>query len=121
MQQKLLIFFCLFIIYIIYSAFVYTKGTEGLISSPKAAEGKLVFQKYNCTACHQLYGLGGFLGPELTTVMSTPGKGEAYARAILKSGTQRMPDFQLSENEIDNLVAFLEYVDETAITYKNRK
>ncbi|HRP52217.1 MAG TPA: hypothetical protein PLI97_01770 [Fluviicola sp.] len=24
----------------------------------KASEGRLVFQKYNCQACHQFYGLG---------------------------------------------------------------
>ena len=86
-----------------------------------AAKGKTLYREFNCTACHQIYGLGGYLGPELTTVMSDPAKGEAYARAILKSGTERMPDFKLTESETNQLVAFLEYVDATAITYKTRK
>ena len=85
-----------------------------------AIRGKLLFQKYNCTSCHQLYGLGGYLGPELTTVISQQGKGEFYANAFLKSGTQRMPDFHLSEEEVNDLVQFLKYVDKTAVTYKDK-
>lgn len=80
----------------------------------------MLFQKYNCTACHQLYGLGGYLGPELTTTISQPGKGELFARAILKTGTQRMPDFKLRDEEIDAFIEFLKYVDATAITYKTK-
>jgi nitric oxide reductase subunit C len=108
------------IFFLIYSGFVYTTGTEltQLKASPEAGEGKLIFQKYNCTACHQFYGLGGYLGPDLTTVISQQGKGEHYARAFLKSGTQRMPDFHLTETEISNLIEYFKYVDHTAITYK---
>jgi nitric oxide reductase subunit C len=116
--QKLLIFITLFTAFIIYSAIVYTSGTQGITANATAAEGKLLFQKYNCTACHQLYGLGGYLGPELTTVMSPQKRSELYDRAILKTGTQRMPNFNLKENEIEALIEFLKYVDTTAITYK---
>jgi nitric oxide reductase subunit C len=110
----------LFVIYIIYSALVYTAGTEGgaLMAGTKATEGKLLFQKYNCSACHQLYGLGGYLGPELTTCMSQAGKGELYARAFLKTGTRRMPDFKLNDDKIDAIIEFLKNVDATATTYK---
>jgi hypothetical protein len=87
----------------------------------QAARGKRLYQEHNCTACHQIYGLGGYLGPELTTVMSDPARGEAYARAILTSGTQRMPDFKLSQGETDQLLAFLKYVDTTALTYHEKK
>ena len=81
-------------------------------------QGKLLFQKHNCTACHQLYGLGGYLGPELTTLMSQQGKGEIYADAILKFGTEKMPNFHLNEMERKQLIAYFKYVDSTAITYK---
>ena len=84
-----------------------------------AAKGKMTFQKYNCAACHQLYGLGGYLGPELTTVISAPGKGKIYAKAILQKGTQRMPDFKLNDEEIKDLIAYLVAVDASAVTYKN--
>jgi nitric oxide reductase subunit C len=119
---KLVVFLILFVLFVIYSAVVYTSGTQGIMvaSGSKVTEGKLLFQKYNCAACHQLYGLGGYLGPDLTTVITQPGKGELFARAMLKTGTQRMPDFHLNEREQDALIEFLKYVDATAITYKTK-
>lgn len=82
----------------------------------EAQIGKLLFQKYNCTACHQLYGLGGYMGPDLTNMISSPGKGEIYARTLLQTGTQRMPNFHLTEEEINSMVAYLKYVDKTGIS-----
>ena len=122
-MPKLVLFLFLFTAFSVYSVIVYTEGTKGPVPgmNGKAAQGKMLFQKHNCTACHQIYGLGGFLGPELTTVMSDPEKGEFFARAILKTGTRRMPDFRLNEEETDNLVEFLKYVDQTAVTYRTKK
>ena len=119
--MRLMTSFVLLISFVLYSAFVYTTGTElpKIEANPDAINGKLIFQKYNCTSCHQFYGLGGYLGPDLTTVMSQKGKGEVYARAIMKSGTNRMPDFKLSDSEINKLVEFLKYVDQTEATSKN--
>ena len=76
-----------------------------------AGEGRLVWQKYNCQACHQLYGLGGYLGPDLTNVYSKEGKGEVYIRAMIASGTAQMPYFSLNENEYNQLVEFLKMTD----------
>ena len=121
-MQKLIIFITLILLFITYTAYVYTLGTEGpnVKMNEESVQGKLLFQKYNCTSCHQIYGLGGYLGPDLTTVISQPGKGELYAAAILKGGTERMPNFHLNESEIKELVEFLKYIDATAITYKNK-
>ncbi len=77
--------------------------------SDKAYQGKLVFQKYHCIACHQLYGLGGFMGPDLTNVISR--SGEAYVKTILQYGTARMPRLGLTQEEIEAVVAFLKAVD----------
>jgi nitric oxide reductase subunit C len=117
---RVLTFIILFLGFVIYSSFVYTSGTEtqNNPANESAIRGELLYQKHNCTACHQLYGLGGFLGPELTTVISQKGKGESYVKTFLKSGTQRMPDFHLKNQEMNDLVEFLTCVDETAITYK---
>lgn len=106
--------------FFIYSLFVYTTGTaidkgESVISEP-SQKGKLLFQKYNCTACHQLYGLGGYMGPDLTNIISEKGKGAAYARVFLSGGTIRMPNFNLNEVEMDELIAYLTYVDKTGIS-----
>ena len=56
------------------------------------------------------------MGPDLTNVMSAKGKGELLARAFLKTGTQKMPNFNLSDAEINALVAYLNYVDKTGIS-----
>lgn len=117
---KRLFFWTLFVAFCIYTAVVLTNATgtgKGEVSiTDEAAKGKLLYQKYNCTACHQLYGLGGYMGPDLTNFMSTKGKGELIARAFLKSGTQKMPNFNLSDDEINALVAYLNYVDKTGIS-----
>lgn len=102
------------------SYLVYTSGTEYDAGSKELTEeartGKLIFQKYNCIACHQLYGLGGYMGPDLTNIISTKGKGENYARAFIEFGTQKMPNFEMSHGEINELLAYLKYVDKTGIS-----
>jgi nitric oxide reductase subunit C len=117
---KRYIFLTLVSLFFIYSLAVYTTGTatdRGVaMISERSRRGKLLFQKYNCTACHQLYGLGGYMGPDLTNVIFAKGKGPVYARAFLQSGTQRMPDFHMSAEEMDDIVAYLTYVDRTGIS-----
>jgi nitric oxide reductase subunit C len=78
-----------------------------------ASEGKLLWQKYNCNACHQIYGLGGYLGPDLTNVYSHKGKGPDYIRTFLQHGTDIMPDFKLNDTEVNALVTYLQAVDAT--------
>lgn len=97
-----------------YSVYVYTHGTEAPHVPPmseQARHGQQLFQEYNCIACHQFYGLGGYMGPDLTNVVSK--RGEAYARAFMQAGTERMPNFGLSDAELDSLVAYLAFVDTT--------
>lgn len=120
---KIVAFISLFVTYLVYSIVVYTKGTEknNVISTDELTQikkGSLLFQQYNCSSCHQLYGLGGYLGPELTTAYSDPARGELFMKAFLKAGGQRMPNFHFSEEDINALISFLKYVDESAITYK---
>ncbi|MDO8366233.1 MAG: cytochrome c [Saprospiraceae bacterium] len=81
------------------------------VEKDKASAGRLVWQKYNCQSCHQLYGLGGYLGPDLTNVYSMPGKGENLIRALLITGVVQMPAFQMSEKETDHLIEFLKQTD----------
>ncbi|HET6990878.1 MAG TPA: cytochrome c [Bacteroidia bacterium] len=117
LKVKRSIFLGLCLFFIAYSAAVDTVGTvvdKGETELTADAEkGKLLFQKYNCTACHQLYGLGGYMGPDLTNVMSQPGKGAVYVNSFLEHGTTRMPDFSMSKEERNELIAFLNYTDHT--------
>ena len=123
---KSLVFVVLFISYMVYGWTVYTKGTTNAVSlSPAEASlvdrGKMIYQEKNCSACHQLYGLGGYLGPELTTAWSDRSRGENYMRAFLKTGSRRMPDFHFTEPEIVSLLHYFRYIDSTATTYKTPK
>lgn len=106
-RNKLLIFLLLFTGFISYSFLIYTT-TEGepIIVGKEAAQGKLVWQQYNCGSCHQFYGLGGHLGPDLTNVYSK--RSPEFIKVFLKTGTPVMPDFNLNEKEIEALLAFLE-------------
>lgn len=104
----------LLVAFIIYSGFVYTIGTESknpVVLTTDVQKGKILWQEKNCTACHQLYGLGGYMGPDLTNVISARGKGEAYAEAFIRSGTKAMPNFKLRDDEVKALVALLKYID----------
>lgn len=122
-MQKIRVFIVLFTCYIVYSGTVYTYGTESLGSSAlpekeQILNGKNLYQQYNCVSCHQIYGLGGFLGPELTTAYSDKARGEQYMRAFLMAGGPRMPNFHLKENEVSSIISYLKYVDSTASNYK---
>lgn len=108
------IFLTLCAAFVPYTLYVYTQGTELSHVAPvsdEARHGQRLFQEHNCIACHQFYGLGGYMGPDLSNVISD--KSAAYARAFLMSGTQRMPKIDLDESELDAMIAYLEFVDRT--------
>ena len=112
------IFFVLFVCFIAFSVWIY--AIPLFSPSPYSekelhlvAEGRLVWQKYNCHTCHQLYGLGGYLGPDLTNVYSRSGNNEHYIRGIVKSGVKQMPAFEISEEEMNALLQFLKNVDQS--------
>lgn len=77
--------------------------------SEGALSGRRVFQRHNCAACHQLYGLGGFLGPDLTNVVSRRGQG--YVRAVLLFGMGNMPTPALTETEVNQTLEYLSELD----------
>ena len=107
----------LLILYGSYSITTYTIATkaqsQSLELSAKAVKGKLLWQKHNCIACHQLFGLGGYLGPDLTNINSEEDKGKLYIKAFVNSGIKQMPRFSLSDSELDEIAEFLKYVDKS--------
>ena len=112
------IFLVLFVCFIAFSVWIY--AIPLFSPSPYSekelhlvAEGKLVWQKHNCHTCHQLYGLGGYLGPDLTNVYSRSGNNEHYIRGIVKSGVKQMPAFEISEEEMNALLQFLKTVNQS--------
>ena len=96
--------------YLIYSFTLYTSlPVKQCIVDKRAENGKLVWQKYNCNACHQLYGLGGYLGPDLTNVYSK--RSDAFIKAFLKNGTTAMPNFNINDYEMDCLLKYFNSID----------
>ena len=117
---KRVIFWSLVLLFITDTAIIYCSGSDydfgKAFLTDDSKKGKLLFQEYNCISCHQLYGLGGYMGTDLTNVISTVGKGETYAKSFLSYGTQRMPNFHLNRDQIKDLLAYLTYVDKTGIS-----
>ncbi|MFN3444197.1 MAG: c-type cytochrome [Bacteroidia bacterium] len=99
--------------FLVYSFTIYIKPSQQIktqqFDASIAAEGKLIWQKYNCQSCHQLYGLGGYLGPDLTNVYSK--KNETIIKGIVGSGVRSMPAFQIPDDEFTKLLEFLKQTD----------
>jgi nitric oxide reductase subunit C len=103
------LFFC-------YSALIYLKADDkNLEGKPDelVMAGWHTWQSKNCQACHQLYGLGGYMGPDLTNTISDPLKGPLYMEAFIRKGTNKMPDFHLNDSEVSHLIRFLSWVDKS--------
>ncbi len=121
LKRGLLLSYCA--AFAVYSVYVWTAGTDlprSRPADPQVAAGFALFQDKNCVACHQFYGLGGHMGPDLTNVISAPDKGADYARAFIESGTSKMPDYGFDDAEVDALIRFLEFAD-SAGTYPPRR
>ncbi len=77
--------------------------------------GKRVWHKYNCNDCHTILGIGGYYSPDVTKTYSI--RGETWLKAFLKNPEtpdptrRKMPNQNLSDEEIHQLVAFLKWVD----------
>jgi nitric oxide reductase subunit C len=88
----------------------------------QVAQGKAVWEKYNCIGCHTLLGQGAYYAPELSNVYKRrggdQGGGAYFIRAWLKAmptnipGRRQMPQLNLSEEELEVLVAFLKWTSE---------
>lgn len=111
------IFITLTVAYLLYSFMLYTSSSKQpkiqLYKNELAIRGRLIFQKYNCQDCHQLYGLGGYLGPDLTNVYKKYNGNELSLKALFKGGIQQMPLFDLSEEEEKELIEFFKMTNES--------
>ncbi|MFT3920499.1 c-type cytochrome [Cloacibacterium sp.] len=110
-----LIFLGLIVIFNIYNTSIYTSQSNfgNVKFSEKAIKGETLWLQNNCNACHQLYGLGGYLGPDLTNVCSTPNKSDEYLKVMMISGLRSMPKFNFSPEEQAQLLQFLKEVDKS--------
>ena len=119
---KLIVLSSLIVIFIIYNRLIYSSHsyTPSVALSPKAITGQKLWQSNNCWSCHQIYGLGGYLGPDLTNIYSNPRKGPAYIETFLNSGVKSMPSFDFSEPEKEAIIEYLKTIDQSGI-YPNKE
>src|SRR5690606_4885974 len=84
----------------------------------QVASGLAVWRAKGCEGCHTIYGQGGAFAPDLTHIYSQ--RGEAYLRefwvnpAAVHPNRRVMPRFGLTRDEVDNLLAFLGWVDQNS-------
>ena len=97
--------------FIIQSCLVYFDANESPSLSVAASRGRRIWHQHNCQTCHQFFGFGGFLGPDLTNVSErlTPGR----LNDLLTVGSSQMPAFNLAPEEIADIRMFLEGMNET--------
>ncbi len=82
------------------------------------AEGKRVWEVNNCIGCHTLLGEGAYFAPELGNVYTRFGESTEAIKGYIKGrpvdgipGRRSMPQFNLTDEELDAVAEFLKYVD----------
>jgi len=86
--------------------------------TPSVAAGKHLWEVNDCVGCHTILGEGAYYAPELSNVFERRGGGDeagfkAYmngwmaAQPLDEPGRRKMPQFNLSEEEVNNLSDFL--------------
>lgn len=75
--------------------------------------GRAIYLSRNCAACHQIFGFGGFLGPDLTNAAQRVPR--ARLDDLLKNGSLQMPAFGLLSEDVDAVEAYLRAIDRTGI------
>ncbi|HET8700745.1 MAG TPA: cytochrome c [Nitrococcus sp.] len=84
----------------------------------QVAYGKEVWEKHDCIGCHTIMGEGAYFAPELSDVFYRRGGGneaefKRYLRAWMAAqpthapGRRQMPQFHLSDKDVNALAAFL--------------
>ena len=78
--------------------------------------GKHIWETRNCIGCHTLLGEGAYFAPELGNVYTR--RGGPFIKAWIQSqptgvpGRRQMPNFNLTDQELDDMVAFLKWTSE---------
>ncbi len=78
--------------------------------------GKHLWETNNCIGCHTLLGEGAYFAPELGNVYAR--RGGPFIKAWIQSqptgvpGRRQMPNFNLNDQELDDLVAFFKWTGE---------
>lgn len=101
--------------------YVTTTSTDVKGLTESVARGKRIWEHNACVDCHTILGEGAYFAPELGNVFvryggdTDPAAAREALKAWMKSqpsgvaGRRQMPQFHLTDKELDDLVAFLEW------------
>lgn len=102
--------------------YIVSESTDTATLSDSVVKGKRIWEEHSCVNCHTILGEGAYFAPELGNVwVRYGGKDDAEgAREGIKTwiksqpsgieGRRQMPAYDLTEEELDNLVDFFEWV-----------
>ena len=77
--------------------------------------GKHIWETRDCVGCHTILGEGAYFAPELGNVYKR--RGGDFIKAWIKSqptgtpGRRQMPQFNLNDQQLDDLVEFLKWTN----------
>lgn len=101
--------------------YIVNTSTDQATLTDAVARGKHVWERHSCINCHSLLGEGAYFAPELGNVWVRYGGRDhpVGARMGLKAwmraqptgaaGRRQMPQFNLTEQELDDLIDFFEW------------
>ena len=84
------------------------------LMNESVVRGKFIWEANNCMGCHTILGEGAYYAPELTKVVER--RGEVWLRTFLKDpaamypGQRQMVQYDFSDQEIEDVIAFLDWV-----------
>lgn len=107
-SSKKILLSVLVVSFAIQTGLVYSDEVD-LRLSQDAVEGRKLFHDGSCQVCHQLWGQGGFLGPDLTNAASRVD--ETRLASLLTVGSGQMPAFRYSDEQVRQMAAFLDEID----------
>lgn len=92
--------------------------SEGVTDS--VIRGKHIWETRDCIGCHTLLGEGAYFAPELGNVYKR--RGGEFIKAWIRAqptgapGRRQMPQFNLTDQQLDDMVNFLKWTSEINTT-----
>lgn len=84
------------------------------LMTAEVVRGKMIWDSENCMGCHTILGEGAYYAPELTRVVER--RGAEWIRIFIRDpaamypGKRRMVQYDFSEDEISEVIAFLDWI-----------
>ena len=89
-MRGILIALC--VAFALYSVAVYRQGggTDGSPADSRVRAGMEAWQGNNCQSCHQFYGLGGYMGPDLMSLLNAMNNAFGRSSAMVQGECPHM-------------------------------